>query len=80
MSGELNGCQKNLSDILGRNVPYIPCQDHRTNTALEHACEASSILTEMFNNLESLYAFFVGSTKRFQKLKSKWKKLKIHCS
>ena len=41
MSGQFKGVQKYITEEVGHNLPYIPCQDHRTNTALEHA---------MFNN------------------------------
>ena len=32
MSGEFNGAQKKLSEIVGRDIPYIPCQAHRCIT------------------------------------------------
>ena len=32
MSGKFNGAQKKLSEIVGRDIPYIPCQAHRCNT------------------------------------------------
>ena len=52
---------------IDRKVPYIPCQAHRCNTAntvVEHACESSHIIRELFNILQELYAFFSESTKR----------------
>ena len=57
-----------VSQSLGREVPYIPCQSHRSNTINEHACDASPIVLELFNTLQAVYAFFVGSTKRFSLL------------
>ena len=69
MSGEFNGAQKNLSELVGRDIPYIPCQAHRCNTVIEHSCNASVIVTEMFEILQALYVFFTSSTKRFQPLK-----------
>ncbi|CAB3988472.1 zinc finger MYM-type 1-like [Paramuricea clavata] len=69
MSGEFNGAQKNLSELVGRHIPYIPCQAHRCNTVIEHSCNASAIVQEMFEILQALYVFFTSSTKRFQPLK-----------
>ena len=64
MSGQYNGMQAKVSQLLGREVPYIPCQGHRSNTINEHACAASPIVSELFDTLHSTYAFFSGSTKR----------------
>lgn len=64
MSGEYNGAQKKLQDIVGHSVPYMPCLSHRSNTVVEHACRSSAVITEMFVILESLYTFFTSSTKR----------------
>lgn len=36
MSGKFKGTQQKLSEMVGHHIPYIPCQAHRTNTALEH--------------------------------------------
>ena len=69
MSGEFNGAQKNLSELVGREIPYIPCQAHRCNTVIEHCCNASVIVREMFEILQALYVFFTSSTKQFQPLK-----------
>lgn len=41
MSGKFNGAQKKPSEIVGRDIPYIPCQAHRCNTVIEHSCNAS---------------------------------------
>ncbi|XP_050298067.1 uncharacterized protein LOC126740374 [Anthonomus grandis grandis] len=71
MSGKFKGAQKKLSELVGHNISYIPCQAHRTNTALEHSCHASFIVAEMFNTLEELYVFFNSSTKRFFAMKEK---------
>ena len=49
MSGRFNGVQRKLQDKLGRNVPYIPCLAHRSNTVIEHSCKASPIIAELFN-------------------------------
>lgn len=58
MSGQFNGAQKKLQEKLNKKIPYVPCQGHRTNTVVEHSCNASVIVKEMFNILESLYVFF----------------------
>ncbi|CAB4034413.1 zinc finger MYM-type 1-like, partial [Paramuricea clavata] len=69
MSGEFNGAQQKLSEIVGRDIPYIPCQAHRCNTVIEHSCNASVIVREMFDILQALFVFFTSSTKHFQPLK-----------
>ena len=51
MSGKFNGAQKKLSEIVGRDIPYIPCQAHRCNPVIEHSCNASVIVREMFDIL-----------------------------
>lgn len=64
MSGHLRGTQAMVSEIVGHNIPYIPCQAHRLNTFVEHSCNASIIVGELFNTLESLYVFISSNTKR----------------
>jgi hypothetical protein len=64
MSGRFNGVQKKIQDKLGRRIPYMPCLAHRSNTVIEHSCEASAVIKELFNVLEELYVFFTSSTKR----------------
>ena len=64
MSGIHNGAQAEIEKKLDRKVPYIPCQAHRCNTVVEHGCESSHIIQELFNILQELYVFFSGSTKR----------------
>ncbi|XP_050509137.1 uncharacterized protein LOC126886307 [Diabrotica virgifera virgifera] len=58
-------------NIVEHNVPYIPCQDHKTNTVLEHACNVSALIRNFFDTLEELYVFFTSSTKRFKHLQEK---------
>ena len=65
MSGKYNGAQVVVSRLLDREVPYIPCQGHRSNTVNENACEASPIVSELFETLQATYSFFSGSTKRY---------------
>ena len=69
MSGQFNGAQKKLQEKLERNVPYMPCLAHCTNTVVEHSCNASPIVKELFNVLETIYVFFTSSTKRMTALK-----------
>ncbi len=64
MSGRFNRVQKKIQDKLGRRIPYMPCLAHRSNTVIEHSCEASAVIKELFNVLEELYGFFTSSTKR----------------
>ena len=64
MSGVYNGARAEVEKKLNRKVAYIPCQAHRCNTVVEHACESSHIIQELFNILQQLYVFFSGSTKR----------------
>lgn len=52
-----NGTQAKLSELVGHSVFYIPCQAHRMNTLLEHACNSSLIVSDMIDNLENLYVF-----------------------
>lgn len=68
MSGQYHGTQKQLSELVGRNIPYIPCQAHRLNTFIEHSCNASVVIGDLFSVLESLYVFFSSSTKRYSHL------------
>lgn len=75
MSGIFKGTQKKLSEKLGRNIVYIPCQAHRTNTIVENSCSSSLVITEMFGILESLYVFFTSSTKRYAQIYDSFKKI-----
>ena len=53
-----------LQEILKRQVPYIPCQRHRSNTFNEHCCNYSSISTSTYGALDYVYVLFSKSTKR----------------
>ena len=77
MSGKFNGVQRKLQDKLDRAVPYIPCLAHRTNTAVEHSCNASPIMKDLFDVLEEIYVFFTSSTKRSASLNECMKHLKL---
>jgi hypothetical protein len=41
MCGEENGVRAKISEKLKRNVKYIPCSFHRSNTVVKHASEVS---------------------------------------
>lgn len=71
MSGKNLGTQAMLSRIVGHNIPFIPCQAHRTNTFIEHSCSVSTTISHFFSVLESLYVFFTSSTKRYFYLNNK---------
>ena len=58
MSGVHNGARAEVEKKLERKAPYIPCQAHSCNTVVEHACESSHIIQELFNILQELYGFF----------------------
>ena len=62
MSGEYRGAQRCLQDILGKSVPYIPCQGHRSNTFIEHASKVK-LVSSMYELLQELYVFFSKSCK-----------------
>ena len=51
MSGERDGAQAIVSQLLGRDATYIPCQSHRFSTNNEHACDATPVVVEVFNTL-----------------------------
>ena len=71
MSGIYKGAQQKLSEILERPIIYIPCIPHGSNLVIEHGCNASQIVRNMYDILESLYVFFSSSTKRHDALKIK---------
>ena len=77
MSGKFNGVQRKLQDKLDRTVPYIPCLAHRTNTTVEHSCNASPIMKDFFDLLEEIYVFFTSSTKHSASLNECIKHLKL---
>ena len=78
MSGKFNGVQRKLQDKLDRTVSYIPCLAHRTNTAVEHSCNASPIMKDLFDVLEEIYVLFTSSTKRSASLNECIKHLKLN--
>ena len=76
MSAKYNGAQAVVSRLLDREVPYIPCQGHHSNTVNEHACEASPIVSELFETLQATYSFFSGSAKQYAVLNDELQNVK----
>ena len=64
MLGIYNGTQQKLQEIVGHDIPYMPCLSHRSSTVVKHGCASSDLINEMFVVLEALYVFFASSTKR----------------
>lgn len=50
------------------NLRILKIMKINHHTFLEHGCNASLIISNMINNLESLYVFFSASTKRYSVL------------
>lgn len=75
MSGQYNGAHVKLSELVGHKITFIPCQAHRLNTFLEHSCDASSIIGNTIDTLESLYVFFSSSNKIYGLLHEKISKI-----
>ena len=69
MSGCNKGAQQKVSEALGRRIPYTKCLPHGTNLVIEHACEASPLISKIFDCVQQLYTFFSKSTKRHSQLK-----------
>ncbi len=75
MSGCNKGAQQKVSEALGRRIPYTKCLPHGTNLVIEHACEASPLISKIFNSVQQLYVFFSKSTKRHSQLKEAMKEV-----
>lgn len=71
MSGEFNGAQQKVSEIIGHKILYIPCKAHRINTFIEHARDSSLINFDLFSIIQEIYVFFSSSTKRYEPLLNK---------
>ena len=65
MPGTVKGAQKLLEEKLNRIIPYVPCEGHRSNSVVEHSCNTSSIVKDLFRPLEDLCVMFAKSTKSF---------------
>jgi hypothetical protein len=66
MCGEMNGVRAKLSEKLQRDIKYIPCSSHRSNTVVKHASEVCLDVQCFFGVLQSVYVFFTSSTKRYE--------------
>lgn len=44
---------------------------HRINNFIEHACNSSLIISDLFSRVQELYVFFSSSTKRYGPLLKK---------
>ena len=64
MCGVFNGVQAKISEKLKRDVRYIPCSSHRSNTVVKHASLAHLDIDCFFSTLQNVYVFFTSSTKR----------------
>lgn len=53
---QFNGAEAKLSKLVSHNVLYIPCQA-QCFPCLEHACNASVIISNMIVFLKRLYVF-----------------------
>ncbi|CAB4023989.1 Hypothetical predicted protein [Paramuricea clavata] len=73
MFGKFKGAQKCLQTLIGRSVPHISCQGHRSNTFIEH-CSKTTLFTQMYDLLEAFYIFFSKSCKRDDVLRKELKK------
>ena len=71
MSGVHNGAQQNLNEILKRKIPYTKCVPHGLNLVIEHGCEATTLISKVYDVLEQLFVFFTKSPKRSKELKDK---------
>ena len=71
MSGVHNGAQQKLNEILERKIPYTKCVPHGLNLVIEHGCEATTLISKVYDVLEQLFVFFTKSTKRNKELKDK---------
>ncbi|CAF1145465.1 unnamed protein product [Didymodactylos carnosus] len=67
MSGEMKGAQNQISMRLKRNIVYIPCAVHRNNTVVKHASEENTDIVTLLGRIQSIYNFFMCSSKCFTK-------------
>lgn len=65
MSDKFNGTHAELSELVGHNVFYVPCQAHGINIFLNHTCNSSLIMSDMTDNFKTIYIFFSASNKRY---------------
>ncbi|CAF4619837.1 unnamed protein product, partial [Rotaria sp. Silwood2] len=60
MCGQMNGVQAKISEKLHRDVKYIPCSSHRSNTVVKHSSEANLDIYSFFGTLQTVYVFFTS--------------------
>ena len=53
MSGVHNGAQQKLNEILERKIPYTKCVPHGLNLVIEHRCEATTLISKVYDVLEN---------------------------
>ena len=51
---------RNVCDILKRLIMYIACLQHGSNLVIEHFCQVSSFITDMYHVLEATYIFLLA--------------------
>ena len=73
ISGIYKGAQQKWSEILEKPIVYIPCTSHGSNLVIEHGCNASQLIRNMFDILKAAYALISSSTKGHDVLKNKLK-------
>ena len=74
MSGVKSGVQVRMREKYEKAV-YVHCWAHRLNLVLVDACSHTPHVLDFFSTLQSLYAFFSGSTLRHSKYLDKQKEL-----
>jgi len=52
ISGQFDGAQQKISEAIGRKIPYIPCKAHIINTFIEHTCDSSLIISDLFSIIQ----------------------------
>ena len=58
MSGKYRGAKTKVSEILERDIIFVPCIAHGANLVVEHSSKASILISEMYDILECIYVFF----------------------
>ncbi len=64
MSGVYKGVKTRISDLLGREIIFVPCCAYRSNKIVEHSTQNSLETTKFFDLCNKIYVFITGSTKR----------------
>ena len=58
MSGCFQGVQAQMSKKLERDIIYVPCSSHRSNTSIKIACKARSNVKSVVDILQMVYGYF----------------------